>query len=95
MLRGAPMIRPITDLKKTSEISEFCHGVDEPVFITKNGYSDLVIMSVETYEREMFRQEVYLKLAEAEAEYLSGAPTASSTDFLQKMRSKLHAKSQN
>ena len=95
MLRSAPKIRPITDLKRTSEISEYCHGIDEPVFITKNGCSDLVIMSVETYEREMFRQEVYLKLAEAEGEYLSGVPTASSTDFMQKMRNKLHAYSQN
>ena len=95
MLQGAPKIRPITDLKKTSEISEFCHGVNEPVFITKNGYSDLVIMSVETYEREMFRQEVHLKLAEAEAEYMFGAPTVSSAEFLQKMREKLHENRQS
>ena len=95
MLRGVPKIRPITDLKRTSEISEYCHNIDEPVFITKNGCSDLVIMSVETYEREMFRQEVYLKLSEAESEYLSGAPTTSSADFLQKMRAKLHANSQS
>ena len=91
MLQGAPKIRPIMDLKRTSEISQYCHGVNEPVFITKNGYSDLVIMSVETYEREMFRQEVYLKLAEADAEYKSGAPTVSSDDFLLKMRDKLGA----
>ena len=95
MLRSVPKIRPITDLKRTSEISEYCHGIDEPVFITKNGSSDLVIMSVETYEREMFRQEVYLKLAEAESEYLSGVPMTSSNDFMQKMRNKLHATSQN
>jgi PHD/YefM family antitoxin component YafN of YafNO toxin-antitoxin module len=87
-----PKIRPITDLKKTSEISEYCHKVNEPVIITKNGYSDLVIMSVEAYERETFRQEVYLKLAEAEAEYLSGAQTVSHKDFIKKMREKTHAK---
>ena len=44
-----PQIRPITDLRNTNKISELCHKQDEPVFITKNGYGDLVIMSVETY----------------------------------------------
>ena len=45
-----PQIRPITDLRNTTEISELCHAKSEPVFITKNGYGDLVIMSMETYE---------------------------------------------
>lgn len=45
-----PQIRPITDLRNTTEISEICHTSGEPVFITKNGYGDLVIMSMETYE---------------------------------------------
>lgn len=45
-----PQIRPITDLRNTTEISELCHAKKEPVFITKNGYGDLVIMSMETYE---------------------------------------------
>ena len=46
-----PKIIPITDLRNTTKISELCHGKNEPVFITKNGYSDLVIMSMETYEK--------------------------------------------
>ena len=45
-----PQIRPITDLRNTNEISEICHAKKEPVFITKNGYGDLVVMSMETYE---------------------------------------------
>ena len=45
-----PQIRPITDLRKTTEMSEICHAKKEPVFITKNGYGDLVLMSVETYD---------------------------------------------
>lgn len=43
-------IRPITDLRKTNEISDLAHEIDEPIFITKNGYSDLVVMSNEYYE---------------------------------------------
>ena len=45
-----PQIRPITDLRNTTEISDLCHARREPVFITKNGYGDLVVMSIETYE---------------------------------------------
>ncbi|MHB8280609.1 MAG: prevent-host-death protein, partial [Candidatus Humimicrobiaceae bacterium] len=37
-----PKIRPITDLRNTNEISEICHKQQEPIFITKNGYGDLV-----------------------------------------------------
>ena len=44
-----PQIRPITDLRNTNEISKQCHNSNEPIFITKNGYDDLVIMSNETY----------------------------------------------
>jgi len=45
-----PNIRPITDLRNTNEISDICHATTEPIFITKNGYGDLVVMSIETYE---------------------------------------------
>ena len=43
-------IIPIKDLKNTSNISEICHTTDEPVYITKNGYGDMVIMSIEVFE---------------------------------------------
>ena len=45
-----PKIIPIKELKNTSEISEMCHKSDEPVYVTKNGYGDMVIMSMETFE---------------------------------------------
>jgi len=95
MMNSVPKIRPITDLKKTSEISDYCHKIGEPVFITKNGYSDLVIMSVETFERELFRQDVYLKLSEAEAEFRAGAQTTPHDVVMKKMRAKLDAKMPN
>lgn len=50
-------IRPITDLRKTNEMSEICHQSDEPIFITKNGYGDLVLMSQECYERKVKAKE--------------------------------------
>lgn len=48
-----PQIIPIKELKNTSEISEMCHDTDEPIYITKNGYGDMVIMSMEVYEQMM------------------------------------------
>jgi prevent-host-death family protein len=63
-----PSIRPITDLRNNSnEISEFCHTMREPVFITKNGVGDMVVMSIDEYEKQQARLELYGKLAEAEA----------------------------
>ena len=44
-----PQIIPIKKLKNTSEISEMCHRTEEPIYITKNGYGDMVIMSMENY----------------------------------------------
>jgi len=48
-----PRIIPIKDLKNTSDISDMCHKTDEPIYITKNGYGDMVIMSMESYEFTM------------------------------------------
>jgi len=67
-----PQIIPIRDLKKTSEISGLCKSAKEPVFITKNGYGDMVIMSMDTYERTMFMNDVYRKLEEGERSIQSG-----------------------
>ena len=67
-----PQIIPIRDLKKTSELSEMCKSVSEPIFITKNGYGDMVIMSMETYEKRMFMNDVYSKVAQAEESVLKG-----------------------
>ena len=54
-----PKIIPIKELKKTSEISEMCHEADGPIYITKNGYGDMVIMSMENYEAVMRQLAIY------------------------------------
>ncbi|MEW5953425.1 MAG: type II toxin-antitoxin system Phd/YefM family antitoxin [Bacillota bacterium] len=66
-----PQIRPITDLRNTNEISDLCHAKKEPIFITKNGYGDLVIMSIETFDSILKDRELDAAIAEAEAEYTS------------------------
>jgi len=82
-----PQIRPITDLRNTTEISELCHSKNEPIFITKNGYGDLVVMSIETYEREMALADVYKKLAVAENQIKNGE-LLNGDDVFAKLRSK-------
>ena len=67
-----PRIIPIRDLKDTTAISQMCNESNEPVYITKNGYGDMVIMSMKAYEEKMFIADVYSKLAEAEAEVKEG-----------------------
>ena len=54
-----PQIIPIKELKNTSEISEMCHRTEEPIYITKNGYGDMVIMSMENYESTKKQIEMY------------------------------------
>ena len=64
---------PIRDLRNTSEISELAHRKQEPIFITKNGYSDLVVMSAELYERFAKINRIDQAILEAEAEVEEGA----------------------
>jgi prevent-host-death family protein len=68
-----PQIRPISDLRnRANEISDLCHSQDEPVFITKNGKGDLVVMSQVHYERLQSLFDLYQKLGESEALAASG-----------------------
>ena len=66
-----PRIVPIRDLNTTT-ISQLCREEDEPIFITKNGYGDMVIMSMETYEKNLFLSNVYGKLEEAKQDMKNG-----------------------
>ena len=82
-----PQIIPIKDLKNTSEISELCHKAGEPVFVTKNGYGDMVIMSMETYEKNMLLQDVFTKLDIAERDIAEGR-TKDALESLRALRQK-------
>ena len=67
-----PVIVPVRDLKNTTMISELCHKENHPVFVTKNGYGDMVVMSMEHYQECIGRYEIYAKLAEAQTEIDEG-----------------------
>ncbi|GHV45328.1 antitoxin [Spirochaetia bacterium] len=63
-----PNIRPVSDLRNNfAEISKSVHESSEPVFLTKNGYGDMVVMSMEAWEEKQFESEIYDKLIETEA----------------------------
>jgi prevent-host-death family protein len=62
-------IRPVSDLRNNfAEISRAVHETGEPVFLTKNGYGDMVVMSIEAYEARQFESEIFHKLKEAQIE---------------------------
>ena len=67
-----PHIIPIRDLKNTSDISELCQKSTEPIFITKNGYGDMVIMSMEVYEGMIRKAKIYNDLAISERQIAEG-----------------------
>ena len=67
-----PQIIPIKDLKNTSDISDMCHKTDEPIYITKNGYGDMVIMSMESYESTMKQLTMYRDIEISEKQIEAG-----------------------
>ena len=67
-----PQIIPIKDLKNTSEISDMCHRMEEPIFVTKNGYGDMVIMSMEIYEATMKQLTMYKDIEISEKQVENG-----------------------
>ena len=87
-----PKIMPIRDLRNTSEISEIAHKLQEPIFITKNGYSDLVVMSSELYERFAQINRIDQAIHEAETEVAEGAAPISLNDAKKQLDEKYYGK---
>ena len=83
-----PQIRPITDLRNTNEIFEFCYVRKEPVFITKNGYGDLVVLSIEAYEELMENVDTDAAIREAEQEVAEGGKLLDAHEALSHLRRK-------
>ena len=82
-----PQIIPIKELKKTSEISEMCHEADGPIYITKNGYGDMVIMSMENYEAVMRQLAIYRDI-EISEKHIENGQTKDARSASKDMRAK-------
>ena len=63
------LIRPVSDLRNNfTDISKKVHETDEPIFLTKNGYGDIVVMSLNSFEKLKLENDIYFKLKESEME---------------------------
>jgi prevent-host-death family protein len=68
-----PVIRPISELRnKANQISDLAETMDEPIFITRNGEGDLVVMSMAHYSKLQLKLELFSKLAVAQSQRASG-----------------------
>ncbi len=64
-MQTLPKILPINELKNTANISKLCKESLTPIIITKNGYSDMVLMSVELYEQTFAKLQTAILINEA------------------------------
>ncbi|WP_270413916.1 type II toxin-antitoxin system Phd/YefM family antitoxin [Blautia faecis] len=85
-----PTIIPIRDLRKTSELSELAHKKQEPIYVTKKGYSDLVVMSSEFYERLVQSNKIDQAIYEVEKEITEGAELIALKDAMEGLNKKYY-----
>ena len=83
-----PEIIPIRDLKNTNAISQRCHETAEPIFVTKNGYGDMVIMSMEAYEDLIKTVQIDAVISEAEQEFVADGVLLDAKESLSALRRK-------
>ena len=81
-------IIPIRDLKDTNKIYERAQASSEPIFVTKNGYGAMVLMSIEAYKRNYATTYVMTKLKESSDGLANGAPTYDAFEVLDELRAK-------
>jgi len=85
-----PIIKPISDLRnRFNEISKICHKEGEPIYITKNGVGDLVVMSLARYEKQEALLELYQKLSIAEVQSNSEIERLSHKEMIKRLRNRL------
>ena len=82
-----PQTIPIQDLKDTAKVSKICSESREPIYITKDGYGDMVIMSVQAYEERLAMADIYAKLDAAEEDIRCGR-TSDAVESLNSLRAK-------
>jgi len=86
-------IRPVSKCQSNfNEVAELCRREREPVFITRNGYEDLVLVRAQDYARGIARLELYDKLAAAQRQIDSGIPVVAHEELFQELRERLNAR---
>jgi len=88
-----PLIKPISDLRnKSNEISQLVHKSNEPVFITKDGKGDMVVMSIAQYSLLQKKLELFSKLAAAQSQKAAGDKGRPLASVMKDIRKKLSEK---
>jgi prevent-host-death family protein len=84
------IIKPISDLRnKSNEISEMAHATQEPIYITKNGEGDLVVLSIQEYRKLERKLDLFAKLSVAQAQWDQGDRGRSYRDVMKDIRKRL------
>jgi prevent-host-death family protein len=85
-----PVIKPISDLRnKANKISELAHKSDEPIFITKNGEGDMVVMSMAQYSKIQLKLDLFSKLAVAQSQRANGDKGRTLTQVMKDLRKRI------
>ena len=85
-----PIIQPISALRnKSKRISELAHKRNEPIFITKHGEGDMVVMSLARYSQMQQKLELFSKLAVAQSQKAKGERGRKLTDVVRDLRKKI------
>ncbi|MBU2446063.1 MAG: type II toxin-antitoxin system Phd/YefM family antitoxin [Bacteroidetes bacterium] len=86
-----PIIKPISDLRnKANEISDLAHKSNEPIFITRNGEGDMVVMSMTHYTKLQLKLDLFNKLSVAQAQRASGDNGRTVAQVMKDLRKKIH-----
>jgi len=86
-----PIIKPISDLRnKSNEISELAHNSNEPIYITKNGEGDLVVMSISHYSNMQLKLNLLSKLSVAQNQKASGDSGTSLKQVMSNIRKSIN-----
>ncbi len=79
-----PIIRPVSDLRNNfTDISKRVHSDEEPIFLTKKGVGDMVVMSIEYYNKHLAMMELYRKLGTARDEIQEGSSGKDARTFIE------------
>jgi PHD/YefM family antitoxin component YafN of YafNO toxin-antitoxin module len=82
-----PIIKPSSELRRNyNSIAAVCKENHEPVFLTKNGEGDTVIMDMETYSRREDELSAALRLIQAKMDRIGGATYVTTDEFESHMR---------
>ncbi len=87
-----PIIKSISSMRnRTREISALAREKDEPIYLTKNGEGDLVVMTIDHYERLKAQAELFEKLGVAQAQAAAGKKGITHSQMIAKLRRRARA----